>query len=174
MIAAAIVCAAACSQAGQFCWGIATYENEPPTAAFDDGSGYFDGRGTAVLSVLGAEGWTEIASAEMDGDTYYYGSLDPNSPATDAYVNALTSGSDTANLQQWKIVLTTEDGAYYTTWEGTAENFTVTGTGSDTYIQWMSSDVAHTASDWVAAPEPTSGLLLLLGVAGLALRRRRA
>ena len=31
-----------------------------------------------------------------------------------------------------------------------------------------------TAQGWTVAPEPTSGLLLLIGVAGLALRRRRA
>ena len=30
------------------------------------------------------------------------------------------------------------------------------------------------AAGWTAAPEPTSGLLLLLGVAGLALKRKRA
>lgn len=32
--------------------------------------------------------------------------------------------------------------------------------------------VTQTASNWAAVPEPTSGLLMLLGVAGLALRRR--
>ncbi|MGN0545207.1 MAG: PEP-CTERM sorting domain-containing protein [Acutalibacteraceae bacterium] len=30
------------------------------------------------------------------------------------------------------------------------------------------------ASNWAAVPEPTSGLLMLLGIAGLALCRRRA
>ena len=30
------------------------------------------------------------------------------------------------------------------------------------------------ASNWAAVPEPTSGLLMLIGIAGLALRRRRA
>lgn len=33
---------------------------------------------------------------------------------------------------------------------------------------------SETASNWQAVPEPTSGLLLLLGVAGLALKRKRA
>ena len=32
----------------------------------------------------------------------------------------------------------------------------------------------NSKDDWAAAPEPTSGMLLLIGVAGLALRRRRA
>jgi hypothetical protein len=30
------------------------------------------------------------------------------------------------------------------------------------------------SNTWVAVPEPTSGLLMLLGVAGLALKRKRA
>lgn len=33
---------------------------------------------------------------------------------------------------------------------------------------------AGSATAWVAVPEPTSGLLMLVGLAGLALRRRRA
>lgn len=36
------------------------------------------------------------------------------------------------------------------------------------------STVAGTKDAWVAVPEPTSGLLMLIGMAGLALRRRRA
>ena len=32
----------------------------------------------------------------------------------------------------------------------------------------------QTAGNWAAVPEPTSGLLMLLGMAGLALKRKRA
>jgi hypothetical protein len=35
-------------------------------------------------------------------------------------------------------------------------------------------DGAYSAAGWYAVPEPTSGLLMLLGMAGLALRRKRA
>ena len=48
-------------------------------------------------------------------------------------------------------------------WTGTGFNETFSGTTG-----------AFPSGGWTAAPEPTSGLLLLLGVAGLALKRKRA
>ena len=35
-------------------------------------------------------------------------------------------------------------------------------------------NATYSGAGWYAVPEPTSGLLLLIGVAGLALKRKRA
>ena len=59
----------------------------------------------------------------------------------------------------------------------------VTGEASVTAIPAMSTPSkaaaldatkGYTGAGWYAVPEPTSGLLMLVGLAGLALRRRRA
>ena len=50
--------------------------------------------------------------------------------------------------------------------------YTISGLSNNT---WAGTTFAYaTAGNFTAVPEPTSGLLMLLGVAGLALRRRRA
>lgn len=46
--------------------------------------------------------------------------------------------------------------------------------GQGATLSFTSHAASQTANGWYAIPEPTSGLLLLLGVAGLALKRRRA
>ena len=43
-----------------------------------------------------------------------------------------------------------------------------------TFIGGSKNSATSYATGWAAVPEPTSGLLMLLGMAGLALRRRRA
>ena len=40
-------------------------------------------------------------------------------------------------------------------------------------VNALTYDSTNAANGWVAVPEPTSGLLLLIGVAGLALKRKR-
>lgn len=58
----------------------------------------------------------------------------------------------------------------------------VTASGSATFAAMstpskaaaMDASAGYTGAGWYAVPEPTSGLLMLVGLAGLALRRRRA
>ena len=60
---------------------------------------------------------------------------------------------------------------------GTANGYLKTVTTSTANINFAAGNVAtyvNNASNWQAIPEPTSGLLMLVGLAGLALRRRRA
>lgn len=64
--------------------------------------------------------------------------------------------------------LTTDIVSFTTLAQGNASiNFT-TGAGFDNEVKVWDS------AGWQAVPEPTSGLLLLLGMAGLALRRKKA
>ena len=57
----------------------------------------------------------------------------------------------------------------------TATESATTGASGQTATMYFESlGGTATAGNWTAVPEPTSGLLMLLGMAGLALRRRRA
>ena len=62
-------------------------------------------------------------------------------------------------------------GYYYKTGTVTQNTYDPTGSDPATTAVFTSTQMTGT---WTAVPEPTSGLLMLLGMAGLALRRRRA
>ena len=192
MIAAAIVCAAAMSQAAAIAW----QSGSVMRANAEDGTaGTLAGMNTVTMYVyellsdpLGTEGGKTAAekyaaAQQMDVaglyDTFY---------GTTATVSAKTLPTGTAAVNQtvgdgsgnhYAVILFV-DTANANLPEG-KEAFVkglvtvadVQGSGTLT----MPNTIANaTSSKWTAVPvpEPTSGLLLLLGVAGMALRRRRA
>ena len=93
-----------------------------------------------------------------------------------AYVSALsdTVVADGGSLNVYYVILDTakDPNEFYVSDKATLTGRSATGTLIDTgFASVANSAVSFTA---VNVPEPTSGLLMLLGIAGLALKRRRA
>ena len=177
MIAAAIVCAAAFGQAAQVMWGFSNWENVGPDASYNESEyGVLDvtKASTAQLWVMVGSEYQLIDTATPDLDQWTYGPANPDDAISNDAINAISSATDTGHLQDYKLVLLTDDGKYKAEITGTATIESIIGMGETTYIQNMVYTAALTAGDWSAVPEPTSGLLMLLGMAGLALRRKRA
>ena len=176
MIAAAIVCAAAMSQAAQIVWGNASTSKivglDGSTAI--TASNWSSYNITAQLMMVGAEGDSIFASASA-----------PSSMSAGVIQNATqtyTYDTDATNGDKFYAILKmTVDGKDYqmivdNNWAITASD----NTGKDTFT-WAAGTYGGLGTEgqknvWVAqsVPEPTSGLLLLLGMAGLALKRKRA
>ena len=193
MIAAAIICAAVMSQASQYAWGFTNGEIVDHTG----GENYLEG-GTAMLylgtvgfdSVKGwtfSDGATLLGTAAQNPDPdFNFGPLSagPSSPANDAvlaaggqaYTLILLEGSGITDLASYK-----GEGKYFYLETGLSEAGSYMAGEDPVYVAKMISttSVGNGGATWTeattaAVPEPTSGLLLLLGVAGLALKRRRA
>ena len=130
----------------------------------------------AAANIYGSDGTTKWA-----GEVNLYAVID----GVDTLVNTYTAVNGVVNKNNttfsndklvggndYDFFFTIEDGDKVFTSATKAGNALATATAT---VQFGNMATAtQNASNWAAVPEPTSGLLLLLGMAGLALKRKRA
>lgn len=149
---------------------------------------------TASPDNAAAAGW---AAYFMDGSTYAaFSALEGADAVQYAVDNALYTGETKNNRGKYQVLTTSGDykvgdsvSGYMVLFDAataadaknyaftTVENGTVGDAGADVIMNFGTfADATSSTGGWqtTAVPEPTSGLLMLIGLAGLALRRRRA
>ena len=174
MIAAAIVCAAAFAQAASFDWA-AKY--------IGDDEDYYSGVLGRIFTTsdVTVEALTaELAAGNFDSWSAK-GMVQKTTNANGTVAASDYSGSKDAGTYDFYAVFldaaTTGDATKFFITPSTLTKALVDGAGNETLVNFGDLESAS-AAGWQtigsSVPEPTSGLLMLLGVAGLALRRKRA
>ena len=173
MIAAAIVCAAVVSQAAAVGWNCAGANDyaggdysifvigEKGVTSVAQIQAIVEAGGLAAASayafgggVVSDMGLATLTSTSSGKSIKWNGNADPGETHTGFIFVENAAGDEASYTATADIVLKNDT---------TGKNFAFGNQGTN-----------FTNNNFAVAPEPTSGLLLLLGVAGLALKRRRA
>lgn len=197
MIAMAAVCAAAIANAGAVNWGSGALQTPGEGGALS-GTKLTSTSGFTVSMYV----WESLTASDLSysaGDLYTWYSKGASTSA-DPFGGTLSAISGNVSMGT-SATTATAGGAELTTTGGTSVYGAVLFVLSDSdgkdlwYMENAGSVAAKagatktslanlglkvgggsstTATSWTAVPEPTSGLLMLLGMAGLALKRKRA
>lgn len=176
MIAAAIVCAAALSHGASVYWGgaVATVDGTGALAAGTQAAllysaTAFTGAATEVA------GWTVGSAADNGGSLVQLYTMNASDETNWAFSGTYTVDG---SVDGYYAVLVLNDAGTLASYYDIGSISGTTGASSPTdklvNVDWSGSEYLTSGGYTVAVPEPTSGLLLLLGMAGLALKRKRA
>lgn len=179
MILVSAIALACASQASSYVWGLASgdYQDHNGNELTTGSAFFYLGTVTATDTAFVTAGATYIASSGFDEDYWAYGSTDT------ASLQSSESITSTAAGQVYSIILLEKSGVssldnyegYYTIVNGESAAGVLPGATNTYFADFINGTAsAYTTSSMAAVPEPTSGLLMLLGMAGLALKRKRA
>ena len=107
------------------------------------------------------------------GSSKTYSSLTTGGEAASRSVSISTLNEGDTLGVYYVILNTSADPNTYYKWSDTLTGREESGSES-LGANWQMAGSTINSATWTAVPEPTSGLLMLLGMAGLALRRKRA
>lgn len=184
MIALGVVALATVVQASAFSWktqtgqyvykaGTTTKEASAATYLFDVTSVTRDALVAAFVdSGKGLADFTSLSSTA----TSSAGAIAATAFSADKPTSSDTLTTFFAVIDGDNIFVSAEVSGMYQATSTTTLQFSPTTASKGAAIEWTtgSTSVAAAGGWYTAAPEPTSGLLLLLGMAGLALKRKRA
>ena len=172
LVAAVFVCAAAISQAATVNWGISNVKNSAggaPTAGWSV-MAFYTAVGAGSDAIVSAIQSKTAESKAFDTASLAVSMSKGKVAAKDGTAAGITD--TTKNYDFYFVVFNNSNAASATEYaivsdlnkEYSSLKGNYKAAGDFTSVAWAST----------AVPEPTSGLLMLLGMAGLALRRRRA
>ena len=175
MFMLAAVAVAACTQAASVSWTCTNVKDGSGNAI--DGIAYFVNAATLSQETLATYTKASDFTTALSG-MYSYTPSTAGKYTSAAVENATLGLTDATASQAYLVIFDTatitDSSNYYVTEVKSFDTYAGTMTQN---VKWGSQSTASQAAGaWtaVSVPEPTSGLLMLIGMAGLALRRRRA
>ena len=185
MILASIALFAICAQSAEYKWTIKNITQCDPTiAGYTTSTAITSGSNYQILLMYSAGGGAHIdlASGTIDyGTDQLIGSSAPLGSGGLGAMGTKFSSESYADGQYYYAVLFNSKGTTSTTaYDYYAIGAVLTGDPgavspvTPLSLQWTTANQGTPSWQAASTPEPTSGLLLLLGMAGLALKRKRA
>ena len=189
IVAASIVCAAAFCQAASVSWnsGVVFGPSDADGKLVANAAYKLADSATATMYLFSIADATAYAKVQSDGVWATYGeklgdaTTSTSTLSSSKFSTLVTSGHAASSTAYAAIIITYTDGDGKDWYLENTATASIGDLGADATINNLARyngglNTAGQIASWGTAsvPEPTSGLLMLVGLAGLALRRRRA